>query len=234
MKIRTKIPISIILIMLLLPGKLFYQNISIDGFVYAAENNKDVVESENISVSNFAGNDDTYKGIVVAKANEVGIDWRLILAIMKQESQFNNEAVSPRGAEGLMQIMPTTQVELMDKFDLGFQPDANIQMGITYFSWLYKIFEPAKTEIDRISLSLAAYNAGPNRIYDAQDIAAYLGENPYSWRVIQNALPLLSKRYYTLHKSIWGGGKPRNGYFGSWRQTVSYVDKVVDYHQKIR
>jgi len=157
------------------------------------------------------------------------IDWRLLLAIMKEESRYVETAESHRGASGLMQIMPATGAELATR--LGMEdldhPDRNIQGGALYLAQLYNLFETAEDE-QRLRLAVAAYNAGPARIYDAQEIAAFMGENPYSWTSIKSVLPLLSKRYYTLHQLVWDGGKPRNGYFGKSRQTIDYVEKVVD------
>ena len=172
-----------------------------------------------------------YQSIVLSKSKEYGIDWQLIMAIIDQESKFDENAVSEKGAHGLMQLMPNTQMDIANNLDNIFNSQGNIDIGINYFSRLYRLFE-SSTDEDRISLTLAAYNAGPSRIYDAQDIAAYLGEDPFSWRAIQNALPLLSKRYNTLHQSIWDGGKPRNGYFGSSRQTIFYVKSVNKYRNQ--
>ncbi|MBI5022271.1 MAG: transglycosylase SLT domain-containing protein [Ignavibacteriales bacterium] len=157
-----------------------------------------------------------------------GIDYRIILSIIKQESQFDSTAVSERGATGLMQMMPMTHAEMNEALDLDSLnvTSDNIQTGIYYFSKLYNLFSYIKGE-DRLCFSLAAYNAGPSRIYDAQEIAAYMGENPNKWSVIENVLPLLSKRYYSLHQEVWGEPKPRNGYFGSWRQTVKYVQNIT-------
>lgn len=166
--------------------------------------------------------------IVVNKSREYGMNWQLIMAIIEQESKFDEMAVSNRGAQGLMQIMPGTQKDLTENIDNVFNPHGNIEIGINYFSKLYNLFESSSEE-DRISLALAAYNAGPSRIYDAQEVAAYLGEDPFSWRAIQNALPLLSRRFQSLHQSIWDGGKPRNGYFGSWRQTLLYVKNIKSF-----
>jgi membrane-bound lytic murein transglycosylase MltF len=174
----------------------------------------------------------TYREIVLNKSREYGLDWRLIMAIIHQESKFDKNAISEKGAQGLMQLMPTTQMDIDENLENSFNPHKNIETGINYFSQLYSLFNSSKEE-DRIDLALAAYNAGPNRIYDAQNIAAYLGEDPYSWRAIQNALPLLSKRYHTLHQSIWDGGKPRNGYFGSWRQTIFYVNSIIKYRNQL-
>lgn len=163
------------------------------------------------------------------------VDWRLLLAVMQVESRFVEDAESPRGAQGLMQIMPTTQIEVAARLGLDSLStvDEHIRGSAYYFASLYQLFEGADPE-NRIKLAIAAYNSGPGRIYDAQDITAYLGENPKSWQSIKMALPLLSKRYYTLHKLIWDGGKPRNGFFGEWRQTIDYVDRVMINYERFR
>jgi membrane-bound lytic murein transglycosylase MltF len=157
-----------------------------------------------------------------------GIDFRIILSIIKHESQFDSTAVSERGATGFMQLMPLTHAEMTEKLNLDSAAivSDNLQAGIYYFSKLYNLFSTVPQE-ERLSFSLAAYNAGPSRIYDAQEIAAYMGENPNKWSVIENVLPLLSKRYYSLHQEIWGEPRPRNGYFGSWRQTIAYVQNIT-------
>jgi len=157
-----------------------------------------------------------------------GVDYRLILAIIKQESQFDEEALSGRGAIGLMQIMPVTATEIRDKLDLAGtdHPVENIRAGVYYFSKLYSHFKGARAR-DRLRLALAAYNAGPARIGDAQVLAAYIGENPGSWSSIQSTLPLLSKRCYSLHETVWPNGKPPSGYFGEAHQTIDYVSSVV-------
>ncbi|HYQ87947.1 MAG TPA: transglycosylase SLT domain-containing protein [Bacteroidota bacterium] len=157
-----------------------------------------------------------------------GVDYRLILAIIKQESQFDEQARSGRGAIGLMQVMPVTAMEIRDKLDLAGtgHPIENIRVGVYYFSKLYSRFKGAKAR-DRVRLALAAYNAGPARICDAQVLAAYIGENPGSWSSIQSTLPLLSKRCYSLHETVWPNGKPPSGYFGEANQTIDYVSSVV-------
>jgi len=170
-------------------------------------------------------------------ARKYGFDWRFVLAIMKQESQFITNATSQRGAYGLMQLMPVTRYEVADALgyehaDL-FHPRHNIAGGIYYFRKLYNLFDGAEAE-ERLRLGLAAYNAGASRVYDAQDIVAYLGEIPLRWAAIRDALPLLSKRYYTLHQHVWQDGKPRSGYFGDWQQTVNYVENVMGYYEDYR
>lgn len=231
---KTVLKISLVLLLtFLLQGKVFHFSKLNFGDAFADESSIHQTVTPSTTGNNLISKLHEYRKIVNEKARATDIDSKLILAIIKQESQFNENAVSERGAQGLMQLMPQTQFELSgDSLD-SFHPEKNIKMGISYFSKLYKLFENAPEE-DRICLALAAYNAGPSRIYDAQDLAAYLGEDPLSWRSIQNALPLLSKRYYTLHQPVWDGGKPRNGYFGSWRQTILYVQNVLKFHKDIQ
>lgn len=161
-------------------------------------------------------------------ASLYGMDFRLILAIIKQESQFRERAISERGAKGYMQIMPVTNSELREELDLSEPelPIENLRTGIYYFSKLYSLF-PASGHRDRLCLALAAYNAGPARVYDAQEVAAYIGEDARNWNSVKSSLPLLSKRYYSLHQTIWEGGRPPTGYFGESRQTIDYVRGVL-------
>lgn len=164
-------------------------------------------------------------------ARKYGFDWRLVLALMRAESNFLDSAESHRGAYGLMQIMPTTQEEVARVLNIEdiATPHNNIRAGLFYLSKLHRMFDEGD-ETDRICLALAAYNAGPGRVMDAQDIARYLKTDYTRWTAVKDALPLLSKRYYTLHLNIWPGQRPRSGVFGGHRETVAYVDKIMNYY----
>lgn len=88
-------------------------------------------------------------------ANRYGVDPTLVRRMMKQESGGNRGAVSPKGASGLMQLMPDTARSLGVK-DI-FDPYENVEAGVKYF----------KTQLDRFkdpALALAAYNAGPEAV----------------------------------------------------------------------
>ena len=177
----------------------------------------------------------SYGPAIRQNAARYGFDWRLILATMKQESRFSPSAESHRGASGLMQIMPTTGEEVARALDMEnlSHPENNIRGGIYYLRELYELFEGAE-EGDRIKLTLAAYNAGIGRVYDAQEIAAYLHENPLEWESIKDALPLLSRRHGSLHKGIWNASKPKTGWFGNSRETISYVESVMNHYDEYR
>ena len=168
-------------------------------------------------------------------ADMYGFDWRLVLAVMKQESRFRHRAESRKGAAGLMQIMPVTGEEVARRLDLDdlSHPENNIHGGIFYLKRLYEFFYQSD-EADRLKLTLAAYNAGISRIYDAQEMAAYLHEQPTKWSAVKDALPLLSKRFYTLHRSVWPQEKPRAGWFGNSGETIRYVAAVMNYYDEYR
>jgi len=97
-----------------------------------------------------------YDNLITRHARTHGIDPRLVKAVMIAESRGNPNAVSRKGAQGLMQIMPDTARSLDLKHP--FDPSENIEAGAIYLKRLYKRFT-GNTE-----LILAAYNAGPGRV----------------------------------------------------------------------
>jgi hypothetical protein len=99
--------------------------------------------------------------IVIEKyARQYGVDQELVWALIRQESGFNPRAVSPKGAMGLMQLMPGTAAMLgvSDAFDV----EQNIAGGIKYLERCLNQFD------QDVPLALAAYNAGPNNVVKYQ------------------------------------------------------------------
>ncbi|OYV88420.1 MAG: hypothetical protein B7Z63_00535 [Ignavibacteriae bacterium 37-53-5] len=164
-------------------------------------------------------------------SNVYGIDWRLALAVLRQESAFDPGAVSHKGAEGFMQIMPSTGLELASLHDVEDMSDPymNLKLGVIHLRDMVRDF-PESEGKSRIELAVAAYNCGLSRVQDAQAVAEFLGDNPNSWMSVKSALPLLSSRYAPLHKHIWSAGKPTSGYFGEYAQTLTYVENVMQYY----
>lgn len=96
-----------------------------------------------------------YAPQIALVANKYGLDPRLIHAVISAESAYNPGAVSPKGAMGLMQLMPGTA----DRFGVGdpFDPLANLHGGARYLRWLMDKF-------NNLQLALAAYNAGEGAV----------------------------------------------------------------------
>ncbi len=112
-------------------------------------------------------------------ANEYGFDWRLITALMFQESRFNPSAESDVGAEGLMQLIPTT-AELMGVSDTE-HPETSINAGIRYLDYLRGKFEKGLALEDRMWFTLASYNAGYGRVKYARQLATEMGLDANRW-----------------------------------------------------
>jgi membrane-bound lytic murein transglycosylase MltF len=164
-------------------------------------------------------------------AERYNLDWRLILAVMKTESGFSPDAVSCRGALGLMQIMPVTAEHLARTLDLRdvVEPINNIHGGVYYLRQLYDMFSDA-TGRDRIELALAAYNAGIGRVYDAQALVTFFHGNPNKWDFVRQALPMLSRAYCELHEIVWDQDHPKTGWFNNSQETLTYVDRIMTYY----
>lgn len=104
-----------------------------------------------------------YNEYVEKYSKEYDVDKFLIYAIIKAESNFEEEVVSSKGAKGLMQLMDTTAQEIAQKIGLKIdeenvlEPEYNIQLGTYYISILIKKY-------NCIELALAAYNAGSGNV----------------------------------------------------------------------
>ena len=165
-----------------------------------------------------------YDDLIKQLAQEANIDWLLVAAIICQESGFDPEAQSWRGAGGLMQIMPES-AETFGTEDY-LEPANNIRTGIKLLQWLDGRF---KTEIpdstERIKFVLASYNAGIGHVHDAQRLAVKYDKSPVIWE--QNV------DYFILNKSLSKYYKDTVVKFGYCRGTepFQYVTKVLDiYH----
>ncbi|MCB0338852.1 MAG: lytic transglycosylase domain-containing protein [Bdellovibrionales bacterium] len=117
-----------------------------------------------------------YKDVITSLSRQKGVPEDLIRAVIHAESAFNPRAVSPKGAMGLMQLMPTT-AKLLGVKD-AFHPEQNIHGGVSYLSMLLKKFR------GNVSLSLAAYNAGPEAVNKYGGIPPYRETRDYVQRVL--------------------------------------------------
>ncbi|MCX5848302.1 MAG: transglycosylase SLT domain-containing protein [Deltaproteobacteria bacterium] len=97
-----------------------------------------------------------YDHLITKAADKFKLDSALIKAIIKAESNFNHRAVSPVGAQGLMQLMPATASSL--KVEDCFHPEKNIEGGARYLRYLLNTYR------GNLDLALAAYNAGEKAV----------------------------------------------------------------------
>lgn len=94
--------------------------------------------------------------LIMAASERENVDPRVIRAVISRESGGKPCAVSPKGAQGLMQLMPATQVDLGVQDP--FQPEDNVNGGVRYLRQMLDRYE------GNVALALAAYNAGPQRV----------------------------------------------------------------------
>ncbi len=117
-----------------------------------------------------------FESLIRRYAKRYGVDPALVKAVIHAESDFNPFAISKKGAQGLMQLMPETARDLavMDAYD----PEENIRAGVQYLKMLLKKFN------GDLSLSLAAYNAGPHRVDRFGKIPPYQETKAYIKKVL--------------------------------------------------
>jgi transglycosylase-like protein with SLT domain len=123
-----------------------------------------------------------YEREIAIAAREFGVDPALVRAVIHAESAFNESAISPAGAQGLMQLMPATAEEL--GVPNALSATDNIRGGVHYLARMLQRFK------GDISLATAAYNAGPGAV------GRHGGIPPYpETRAYVNRVGILHERY---------------------------------------
>jgi len=120
-----------------------------------------------------------YDKIIKKYCKAYGWDWRLIAALIYQESNFRHDAESWAGAFGIMQLMPETAERMGVRRD--DPPEKHIKAGLELLKWFYLKFSDIKDENERIKFMLASYNIGYGHIADARKLAEKYGANPNKW-----------------------------------------------------
>lgn len=179
---------------------------------------------------NVLGLVENYGELIVKECDHYNLDWRLILAIIKQESAFVDSAVSRAGAFGFMQIMPGTGAGLQKELRLSDTrtPVNNLIAGIYYYATLVASFEFLGE--DKYKFALAAYNAGLGRVIDAMTITAHYGGNYKVWDEVKESYPLLASSQDSVHAEVWPGSRrPTYGALNNWKEPYYYVEKIMYY-----
>lgn len=160
------------------------------------------------------------------------LDWRIVLAIIRQESYFNANARSHAGAFGLMQIMPRTGEGLQNELKLEDTqtPKNNLIAGIYYYATLVSQFREFGE--DKYKFALASYNAGLGRVIDAMTIAAYFGKDYKQWENVKEAYPYLSSKEDSIQALVWPDSKrPPYGTLDNWKEPYNYVNSIMFYYE---
>jgi hypothetical protein len=116
-----------------------------------------------------------FDDVIAEHARAQGVSPELVRAVIQVESGFNSLALSPKGAMGLMQLMPATARELGVLSP--FHPGENIRGGVTYLRQLLTLYD------GNVELALAAYNAGPGSVAKYKAIPPYRETRAYVKRV---------------------------------------------------
>ena len=145
-----------------------------------------------------------YDALIKKNADEIGWDWRLVCAVIYNESKFVNEAFSDRGAVGLMQIMSGKY-----SVDTLLDPAVNISIGTKYLTYLSQMFaDHGADSVECLKFALAAYNAGEGNILKCIRYTEESGADATRWDNVVATIPSIPDFH----------GK----------QTIAYVREVLD------
>jgi membrane-bound lytic murein transglycosylase F len=160
-----------------------------------------------------------YDSIIKEYAKELGWDWRMLAAVIYQESKFSINSRSHRGAQGLMQVMPQTASYY--KVEDLLNPEQNIKAGTSHLKRLQRLYSKCEMEgIERVKFTLAAYNAGEGRIADCRNFAASRQMDSNSWEDIVSLIPLMREDSILEEESV------KLGKFYGY-ETIAYIDSIM-------
>lgn len=156
-------------------------------------------------------------------AAQLNWDWRLLAAVVWQESRFRIECGSHKGARGLMQMMPGTAS--IYEVSCPLDPEENIAGAVKYIAKLERMFSKSFSGKELVKITLAAYNAGQGRILDCINMAKSL-DAPYStWDDLKEVIPFLRDTDFMASDTV-----ARLGVFKGY-ETVAYVDNVMAHYE---
>ena len=152
-----------------------------------------------------------------------GIDWLLLSAIARVESEFRFDAVSRVGAVGLMQIMPSTAKSMGYAREALFDAQINVEVAAKLLHENNKMLRLSRKfdTTERLNFILACYNAGYSRIADARRLARYYEDDADRWGVVMNYLSMLSEPEHFQLEVV------QSGEFDGSEETIAYVGKVM-------
>jgi hypothetical protein len=134
-------------------GTALYSNIARSGSKVVMKEKASVIIYNHMTLQNKSNGIREFHRVAEEKALKHNVDPKLVRAVISAESNWNPHAVSPKGAVGMMQLMPKTARDM--GVDNPLNADENIEGGVKYLKYLLDKFR------GNLALTLAAYNAGP-------------------------------------------------------------------------
>jgi hypothetical protein len=145
--------------------------------IFMRDLKKDRQLRTNFRLTGCVGNPAEFEPIINSCALEYGVDKSLVKAVIHAESGYDPNAISSKGASGLMQLMPKTAKSL--NVANSFDPKDNIRGGVKYLKFLLDTFK------GDVPLALAAYNAGLSRVAQYGGIPPFMETRNYVDKVMQ-------------------------------------------------
>ena len=153
-------------------------------------------------------------------AAQLGWDWRMLAAVVYQESKFSINSRSYRGAQGLMQVKPSTAEYY--GIDNLLDPEKNLMAGTKHLKRLQRQFESSDMDaMELVKFTLAAYNAGEGRIADCRNFAEAKGADADKWEEIVNLIPLMREDSILDEESV------KLGKFQGY-ETIAYIEGIMN------
>jgi membrane-bound lytic murein transglycosylase F len=145
--------------------------------------------------SDVSGRISPYDVLAKKHAARYDLDWRLLVAMMQEESSFDATQVSFMGAVGLMQLLPATAQEL--GIENPHNPESSIAGGAKYLRQLIEEFDLKLPLATRVRFALASYNVGRAHVIDARQLASKMGWRSDRWfGHVERAMLLLEQPEY--------------------------------------
>ena len=142
--------------------------------------NKYVTSTNRLMLSKSSAHISEYDAAIKKTAKNIGWDWRLLASIIYQESRFQLDLESDKGAYGLMQLMPA----VMEQYGIDYDssPEEQIAAGGRMIKFLDDALSGSVADsTERAKFVLAGYNAGLGHVLDAQRLARKYGKDPAVW-----------------------------------------------------
>jgi membrane-bound lytic murein transglycosylase F len=168
-----------------------------------------------------------YDELIKQGAEKLGWDWRLLAAVIYQESRFNPYGESWAGAKGLMQLMPGTA----EQFGASNpnNPTQSIRAGVNYLKYLDQLWSKTiYNQEERLKFVLASYNVGLSHIIDARELAKKYDKDPTLWDD--------NVEYFLLQKSdpkYYQDPIVKAGYC-KCEEPVNYVKDVLERYEEYK